>query len=162
MFYERTSKLRRAEDRDKSGKCAESRSGCSRIHENQVTSANCRSIGRGTLRRHERSCRPGWRDAERQTRRDIWRKFVAKPRLACRSFQTCRLLSHLLAVSASSDVQCGQRLALMGIVIEHKGQSLETAGASGAGFFILLSARTIRKMQNATIKKLTTNVTKLP
>jgi hypothetical protein len=60
-----------------------------------------------------------------------------------------------------SDVQCGQRVALIGIVIEQNGHSFETG--SGPGDFLkLLIARTKRKMQNATMRKLTTSVTKAP
>ena len=59
-------------------------------------------------------------------------------------------------------MQCGQRAALIGIDIVQAGQSLATAGASGAGRFILFIARTTRKMQNATIRKLMIRVTKFP
>jgi len=62
----------------------------------------------------------------------------------------------------SSVVQCGQRLAFIGIVIAQAGQSFETAGASGAGRFILFIALTTRKMQHATIRKLITSVMKFP
>ena len=59
-------------------------------------------------------------------------------------------------------VQCGQRAALIGIDIVQAGQSLTTGLASGFGRFILLRARTIRKMQTATIRKLMTTVMKFP
>ena len=51
-------------------------------------------------------------------------------------------------------MQCGQRAALIGIDIVQAGQSLTTGLASGFGRFILLRARTIRKMQTAAIRKL--------
>ena len=66
------------------------------------------------------------------------------------------------ASPAISDVQCGQRVALIGIVIEQNGQSFETGVGVGLGRFILLTARTSRKMQNATMRKLTIKVMKVP
>ncbi len=51
---------------------------------------------------------------------------------------------------------------MIGIVIVQAGQSFVVAGAFGAGFFMLFSAFTTRKMQNATMRKLMTMVTKLP
>jgi len=66
------------------------------------------------------------------------------------------------ALRGSSVVQCGQRVALIGIVIAQAGQSFETAGASGAERFILFIALTTRKMQNATTRKLITSVMKFP
>ena len=66
------------------------------------------------------------------------------------------------ALLESSVVQCGQRVALIGIVIAHAGQSFETAGAPGAGRFILFIALTTRKMQNAMIRKLIISVMKFP
>jgi preprotein translocase subunit SecG len=59
-------------------------------------------------------------------------------------------------------VQCGHRVALIGIVIAQAGQSFDTGAAFGAGRFIWLTAFTTRKMQNATITKLITKVIKLP
>ena len=62
-----------------------------------------------------------------------------------------------------SEVQCGHRVALIGIVIEQNGHSFETGAAEpGFGRFRLLIARTRRKMENATIRKLMTSVTKAP
>ena len=66
------------------------------------------------------------------------------------------------ALLESSVVQCGQRVALIGIVIAHAGQSFETAGAPGAGRFILFIALTTRKMQDAMIRKLIISVMKFP
>ena len=63
---------------------------------------------------------------------------------------------------ANSVVQCGQRLAFIGMVIAQAGQSFSTGAAVGDGFFILFIAFTTRKMQNATIRKLMINVIKLP
>jgi hypothetical protein len=51
-------------------------------------------------------------------------------------------------------VQCGQRVALIGIDIVQAGQSFATGAAAGAGRFIRLIAFTTRKMQKATIRKL--------
>ncbi len=48
------------------------------------------------------------------------------------------------------------------MVIAHAGQSFDTGAAVGAGRFILLTALTTRKMQNATMTKLITKVMKLP
>jgi hypothetical protein len=64
--------------------------------------------------------------------------------------------------SESSVVQCGQRVALLGIDIAHAGQSFTTGSAFGFGRFILLIPRMTRKMQNATMRKLITNVMKFP
>jgi hypothetical protein len=66
------------------------------------------------------------------------------------------------AVCVNSLVQCGHRVALIGIVIAHAGQSFDTAGAFGAGRFIWLTAFTTRKMQKATVTKLIRKVMKLP
>ena len=63
---------------------------------------------------------------------------------------------------AISEVQCGQRVALIGIVIEQKGQSFDTGALFDDGLFILFTALTTRKMQNATIKKLIVSVMKFP
>ena len=65
------------------------------------------------------------------------------------------------APPASSVVQCGQRVALIGIVIAHAGHSFET-GSFSVGRFILLIPRTSRKTAKATIAKLITRVMKLP
>ena len=62
----------------------------------------------------------------------------------------------------SSVVQCGQRVALIGIDIVQAGQSFATGGAVGDGFFILFIAFTTRKMQKATMTKLMISVIKLP
>ena len=59
-------------------------------------------------------------------------------------------------------MQCGQRVALIGIDIVQAGQSLATGAAVGDGFFILFIALTTRKMQNATMIKLITSVKKFP
>jgi hypothetical protein len=59
-------------------------------------------------------------------------------------------------------VQCGQRVALIGIVIAQAGQSFVTGSALGPGRFSLLIPRTSRKTAKATIKKLMNRVTKFP
>jgi hypothetical protein len=66
------------------------------------------------------------------------------------------------AAPESSVVQCGQRVALIGIDIVQAGQSFATGGAVGDGRFILFTALTSRKMQKATMTKLMINVTKFP
>ena len=63
---------------------------------------------------------------------------------------------------ANSVVQCGQRVALIGMVIWQAGQSLVMGAASAVGRFILFTALTTRKMQNATMMKLMSRVIKLP
>jgi hypothetical protein len=62
----------------------------------------------------------------------------------------------------NSVVQCGQRVALIGIDIAHAGQSFTTGSSSGLGFFSLLIPLTTRNMQNATMTKLIVTVMKLP
>src|SRR5436305_10540858 len=62
----------------------------------------------------------------------------------------------------NSLVQCGQRVALIGIDMVQAGQSFATAGASGLGFFIRLKARTIKKIANATMRKLMMSEIKFP
>ena len=62
----------------------------------------------------------------------------------------------------NSLVQCGQRVALIGIVMAHAGQSFETGSAAGAGRFIWLIAFTTRKMAKATMRKSISRVMKLP
>ena len=62
----------------------------------------------------------------------------------------------------NSVVQCGQRVALIGIDIVQAGQSFTTGAAVGDGFFILLIILTMRKMQNAMITKLIVVVIKFP
>ncbi len=55
----------------------------------------------------------------------------------------------------SSEVQCGQRVALMGMLKRQYEHSL-VEGAAGAGFgwrCILLICRTSKKIANATIRK---------
>ncbi len=47
---------------------------------------------------------------------------------------------YVRAFPAISDVQCGQRVAFIGIVIEQYGQSFETGAAAGLGRFILFRA----------------------
>ena len=59
---------------------------------------------------------------------------------------------------ASSVVQCGQRVALIGIVIAQAGHSFVFC----AGCFTRLIARTRRNTAPATIKKLIIRVMKLP
>jgi hypothetical protein len=59
-------------------------------------------------------------------------------------------------------VQCGQRVALIGIVIAQVGHSFETGPAMGDGLFNLFIALTTRKMQKATMMKLITRVIKFP
>ena len=53
-------------------------------------------------------------------------------------------------------VQCGQRVALIGIDIVQAGQSFDTGVLVGDGFFILFIALTTRKIQKAVIRKLMT------
>jgi hypothetical protein len=59
-------------------------------------------------------------------------------------------------------VQCGHRVALIGIVIAQAGQSFETGAAVGDGLFNLFIALTTRKIQKATMMKLITRVMKFP
>src|SRR6266851_3907605 len=65
------------------------------------------------------------------------------------------------AGAVNSVVQCGQRLALIGIVIAHAGQSF-TTGSTWLGRFILLRARTNRKMAKPTRMKLMIALMKTP
>src|SRR6516165_860317 len=55
-----------------------------------------------------------------------------------------------------SEVQCGQRIALIGIELAQKGQSLVAgaASAAAAGFVNLFDHWTIRNTKKATIRKL--------
>jgi hypothetical protein len=69
---------------------------------------------------------------------------------------------HDVAVWVNSLVQCGQRVALIGIVIAQAGHSFETGPPAGDGLFNLFIALTTRKMQKATMMKLITRVTKFP
>jgi hypothetical protein len=59
-------------------------------------------------------------------------------------------------------VQCGQRVALIGIVIAQAGHSFETGAAAADGLFNWFIALTTRKMQKATMMKLITRVMKFP
>ena len=61
----------------------------------------------------------------------------------------------------SSVVQCGQRFALIEIFIAQAGHSF-LSGSFSAGCLSLLIARTSKKTAHATMKKLISNVMKLP
>ena len=62
----------------------------------------------------------------------------------------------------SSEVQCPQRVALMGIVIRHLSQALVVGSAGGGAFFRRLICLMIMKIQKATIRKSTSTWMKLP
>ena len=111
------------------------------------------------------SCRrfpPGRRERRGRSIR-ISRVWLCTPKriFACPRSTAIRLdVARCLAISV---VQCGQRVALIGIVIAQAGQSFETGPLRPASArFILLIARTTRKMQNATMRKLIIRVMKLP
>ena len=53
----------------------------------------------------------------------------------------------------NSDVQCGQRVALMEMMLKQCGHSFMTGSATGSGFFILFAAFTIRKITMAIRRK---------
>ncbi len=55
-----------------------------------------------------------------------------------------------------SDVQCAQRVALIGIADKQCGQSLVVGAAAGAGLCSLLACLTIRKIAKAMMRKLVT------
>ena len=65
--------------------------------------------------------------------------------------------------SYSAEVQCGQRVALIGIAVKQKGQSL-VVGSAGASscFSSLFIVRTSMKTANATMVKLTTELMNTP
>ena len=52
-----------------------------------------------------------------------------------------------------SAVQCAQRVALIGMVERHRGQSFVVAGPGSGALFILFIALMSRKMQNTTMTK---------
>src|ERR1035437_4710604 len=71
--------------------------------------------------------------------------------------QTQFVMSRLRPHHFTSEVQCGQRVALIGIVEKQRGHSLvvgsTAAGACSSRCFMVFIALMIRKMQNATIMK---------
>ena len=65
--------------------------------------------------------------------------------------------------TVNSDVHCGQRVALAGMLMVHRGQFLVDGGAgAGAGFLKRLACFTNTKIANATIRKLITVFKKAP
>ncbi len=68
---------------------------------------------------------------------------------------------YVVELPENSVVQCGQRVALIGIDIMQAGQSFDTGSAAG-DLFKLFIAFTTRKIQKATIRKLMIKVTKFP
>jgi len=81
---------------------------------------------------------------------------------ACRGIEQGTARSTYARTPLSSLVQCGQRVALIGIDMAQAGQSFATGAAVGEGRFNLLIAFTTRKMQKATIRKLIRTVMKFP
>lgn len=114
-----------------------------------ATLARC---GRFTLRLRAQSCGSA---CSRRPLGDASCAAESAPRFAERS-------GYNYALRAKSVVQCGQRVALIGIDIVHAGQSFATGSEFGFDRFVLLIARTSRKIQKATMRKLMTSVTKLP
>ena len=62
----------------------------------------------------------------------------------------------------NSDVQFGQRVALMEIVLKQYGQSLVVGSAGAGAFFNLFAIFTMRKITKAMIRKSIMDCTKTP
>jgi hypothetical protein len=90
-------------------------------------------------------------------------QLLREPTEICKTVHNYSPRSYSLTERAkpeNSVVQCGQRVALIGIVIAQAGHSFETGVFESR--FSLLIARTSRKTAPATIRKLMSSVTKLP
>ena len=71
-------------------------------------------------------------------------------RCACGiDYLTIRLRNYL----PNSDVQCGQRVALIGMVVKQCGHSLVVGSAGGGAFLVALAALTIMKITKAILRK---------
>ena len=79
--------------------------------------------------------------------------------------KTCRVAQNLtgLVCAHNCDVQCGQRVALMGPFDKQYGQSLSVGALGTSGFAVIwLTARINKKRANATITKLITVLMNAP